>query len=184
MCANISYANYWANERGIMLHNNSQDEVFFKSFELSGVISSDVWVSSPKMFPFWHDFLEIITATIRLDLASDHLRFQANFRFFTEDCQCTCHSGFLWNSCILQYAAALLQSKVVNDLEAGERKRYFFYSSCRGVGMLVNPLTAEGALTALIDFTLSNARRFYSSKGNPLDGKGLTTSKTMSQLTP
>ena len=26
---------------------------------------------------------------------------------------------------------------------------------------------------ALIDFTLSNARRFYSSMGNLLDGKGL-----------
>ena len=35
-----------------------------------------------------------------------------------------------------------------------------------------NPLTAEWALRALIDFTLSNARRFYSSMGNPLDGKG------------
>ena len=46
-----------------------------------------------------------------------------------------------------------------------------------------NPLTAEWALRALIDFTLSNARRFYSSKGNPLDGKGSRTSK-MSQLTP
>ena len=31
-----------------------------------------------------------------------------------------------------------------------------------------------------IDFTLSNARRFYSSMGNPLDRKGLTASKTMS----
>ena len=48
----------------------------------------------------------------------------------------------------------------------------------------VNPLTAEWALRALIDFTLSNARWFYSSMGNPLDGKGLTTSKTMSPLTP
>ena len=37
----------------------------------------------------------------------------------------------------------------------------------------INPLTAEWALWALIDFTLSNARRFYSSKGNHLDGKGL-----------
>ena len=37
-----------------------------------------------------------------------------------------------------------------------------------------NPLTAEWALRALIDFTLSNARRFYSSVGNSLDGKGLT----------
>jgi len=36
-----------------------------------------------------------------------------------------------------------------------------------------NPLTAEWALRALINFTLSNARRFYSSMGNPLDGKGL-----------
>ena len=36
----------------------------------------------------------------------------------------------------------------------------------------INPLTAEWALRALIDFTLSNARRFYSSMGNPLDGKG------------
>ena len=30
---------------------------------------------------------------------------------------------------------------------------------------------------ALIDFTLSNARRFYSSMGNPLKWKGLTTQK-------
>ena len=37
----------------------------------------------------------------------------------------------------------------------------------------INPLTAEWVLRALIDFTLSNARRFYSSMGNPLDGKGL-----------
>ena len=37
----------------------------------------------------------------------------------------------------------------------------------------INPLTAEWALRALIDFTLSNARRFSSSMGNPLDGKGL-----------
>ena len=36
-----------------------------------------------------------------------------------------------------------------------------------------NPLTAEWALRALKDFTLSNARRFYSSMGYPLDGKGL-----------
>ena len=39
----------------------------------------------------------------------------------------------------------------------------------------INPLTADWALRTLIDFTLSNARRFYSSGGNPfLDGKGLT----------
>ena len=38
-----------------------------------------------------------------------------------------------------------------------------------------NPLTAEWALRALIDFTLFNARRFSSSMGNPLDGKGLSS---------
>ena len=43
-------------------------------------------------------------------------------------------------------------------------------------------LTAVGAFVTLTDFTLSNARRFYSSMGNPLALKGLTTSKTMSPL--
>ena len=40
----------------------------------------------------------------------------------------------------------------------------------------INPLTAEWALRALIDFTLSNARRFYSSMGNSVDGKRLKDS--------
>ena len=48
----------------------------------------------------------------------------------------------------------------------------------------LNPFPFERVLGALIDFTLSNARRFYSSMGNLSDGKGLTTSKTMSLLTP
>ena len=38
---------------------------------------------------------------------------------------------------------------------------------------VINPLTAEWALRALIDFTLSNARRFYSSMENSLNAKGL-----------
>ena len=41
---------------------------------------------------------------------------------------------------------------------------YCFLTPCWGL----NPLAAEWALRALIDFTLSNARRFYSSMGNPL----------------
>ena len=36
----------------------------------------------------------------------------------------------------------------------------------------INPFPLERVLRALIDFTLSNARRFYSSMGNLLDGKG------------
>ena len=47
-----------------------------------------------------------------------------------------------------------------------------------------NPLTAEWALRALIDFTQSNARRFYSSMGNPLDGKGLKWSAPLSYPSP
>ena len=43
------------------------------------------------------------------------------------------------------------------------------------VNIMLNPLTAKWALRALIDLTLSNARRFYSTMGNPLDGKGLTS---------
>ena len=46
-----------------------------------------------------------------------------------------------------------------------------------------NPLTAEWALRALKDFTLSNVRRFYSSMGNPLAGKGLTLSILAGSLT-
>ena len=38
----------------------------------------------------------------------------------------------------------------------------------------VNPLTAEQGLRALIDFTLYNARRFYSSLGKPMAVKGLS----------
>ena len=44
-----------------------------------------------------------------------------------------------------------------------------------------NPLTAELSLRALIDFTLSNARRFYSSIGNPLAGKGLMPATRLSE---
>ena len=43
----------------------------------------------------------------------------------------------------------------------------------------LNALTTVGALMTLKDFTLSNARRFHSSMGNPLAVKGLTTSKTV-----
>ena len=38
----------------------------------------------------------------------------------------------------------------------------------------LDPPRSVGALMTLIVFTLSNARRFYSSMGNPLDMKGLT----------
>ena len=39
--------------------------------------------------------------------------------------------------------------------------------------VLFNALTAVGALMTLKDFVLSNARRFYSSMGNPSAVKGL-----------
>ena len=42
---------------------------------------------------------------------------------------------------------------------------------------VLNALTAAGTLMTLIDFTVSNARRFYSSIGNPLAVKRLKVSK-------
>jgi len=55
----------------------------------------------------------------------------------------------------------------------GNRNHTITFDSHLKSTAYVNPLTAELALRALIDFTLSNARRFYSSRGNPLAGKGL-----------
>ena len=40
----------------------------------------------------------------------------------------------------------------------------------------LNPFSAKDVL---VDFTLSNAGRFYSSKGNPLALKGLITKETL-----
>ena len=53
-----------------------------------------------------------------------------------------------------------------------------FVTVCHIVTMSRSPyreslLTAVGFLVTLIDFTLSNARRFYSSMWNPLAVKGL-----------
>ena len=45
--------------------------------------------------------------------------------------------------------------------------------SFSGKGKLACRKVFNRVLRALTDFTLSNARRFYSSMGNPLDGKGL-----------
>ena len=47
-----------------------------------------------------------------------------------------------------------------------------------GVSNITNPLTAVGALRALIDFTLSNARGFYSSMGDPLAVKNVPIKST------
>ena len=48
-----------------------------------------------------------------------------------------------------------------------------------GIRSPFNPSVFVSALMTLIDFTLSNARRFYSSMRNPSDTEGLTTSKTV-----
>ena len=44
----------------------------------------------------------------------------------------------------------------------------------RGHAPRYNPFPSKWVLRALIDFTLSNARRFYSSMGNLLDRKGIS----------
>ena len=38
---------------------------------------------------------------------------------------------------------------------------------------VINPSVSVSALMTLLDFTLSKARRFYSSMGNPSDTEGL-----------
>ena len=48
-----------------------------------------------------------------------------------------------------------------------------YYLAAKGRHKEFNALTAVGALITLIDFTLSYARRFYSSMGNPLAVEGL-----------
>ena len=58
----------------------------------------------------------------------------------------------------------------------------FLTSKANASSRRVNPLTAVWALRALIEFTLSNARRFYSSMGNPLAGKGLSWSHAWALL--
>ena len=48
----------------------------------------------------------------------------------------------------------------------------------------MSPLNPFSAKDVLIDLTLSNARRFYSSKGNPLALKGLKTISLIKKLSP
>ena len=72
---------------------------------------------------------------------------------------------FIHKDIALDYAA------IVDDYAKRNQRRMTFVNPLQW--LLVNPLTAEWALRSIIDFTLSNARRFYSSMGNPLDGKGL-----------
>ena len=72
--------------------------------------------------------------------------------------KCTSEKGLL--SAILQYVSS--------------RSLWRRLVTLKTWNVPINPLTAEWALRALIDFTQSNVRRFYSSIGNPLDGKGLT----------
>ena len=57
-------------------------------------------------------------------------------------------------------------------LNALSRSYAFFLLKC-WFEPVFNPFPFEWVLRALVDFTLSNARRFYSSMGNLLDGKGL-----------
>ena len=62
------------------------------------------------------------------------------------------------------------------ELKEKQKKKKFGYRGFHNFTKLfcrVNALTAAGTLRILIDFTLSNARLFYSSVGNPLAVKGL-----------
>ena len=77
-----------------------------------------------------------------------------------------------------------MRSEVVIFLlvSCNTREEQMVLAECHGRSL--NPFPFEWVLRALIDFTLSNARLFYSSMGNLLDEKWWTTPKTMSILTP
>ena len=51
---------------------------------------------------------------------------------------------------------------------------YFQVQLQTNSNLVLNPSVSVSALMTLIDFTLSNARRFYSSMGNPSDTEGLS----------
>ena len=53
-----------------------------------------------------------------------------------------------------------------------------------GIRSPFNPSVFVSALMTLIDFTLSNARRFYSSMGNPSDTEGLRKTPSYFSLRP
>jgi len=87
-------------------------------------------------------------------------------------------SEFAFNNWLRVFQFRVIHSYGLTPPPMGKRKIRFIVLSRLGLTtsktVPINPSTAEWALRALIDFTLANARRFYSSVGNPLDGKGLS----------
>ena len=121
----------------------------------------------------WHDDVEIIW--------KDQYRFTGNINFFGQSCYCfyvilhhvvsvfimTKMKGYGVIIIDVWFKIALFLHPFFLDWEEKCSRKLTLRSK------VFNPLTAEWALRALRDFTLSNARWFYSSMGNPLDGKGL-----------
>ena len=81
---------------------------------------------------------------------------QGTYRFYS-----------VWRQTILLVNGEALGQERVNNA-----KTYVPINNAKNY-VPINQLTAEWALRALIDFTLSDARQFYLSMGKPLDGKGL-----------
>ena len=70
------------------------------------------------------------------------------------------------------YFAHMFQLKV-STYTIKKKGDYFVHIFFMYLLLFLNPFTAKDVL---INFTLSNTRRFYSSKGNPLAVKGLKNS--------
>ena len=82
-------------------------------------------------------------------------------------------TGLLWNlELILHWMKVIFNLFCYFSLL---HVRHFSFSA-------FNPFPSKRVLRALIDFTLSNARRFYSSMGNLLDRKGLFRTGCLSFL--
>jgi len=116
LCTNyVTLRKIWVRSDSSYLR--STERILFTSFfSPVGFTTSRGYWPRIQAFAAIQDWLPHLASNTGIDPMPDK-----RLRFFTKDCQCTCHSGFLWNSCIL--TAAHLLSKVVNDSKVGETNK-------------------------------------------------------------
>ena len=72
----------------------------------------------------------------------------------------------------------ILKAEITLDCVKPEPGKFAFKLSNNEMSLRAGALTLSCGIGTFVDFTLSNARRFYSSMGNPLGRKGLTTTSS------
>ena len=76
----------------------------------------------------------------------------------------------------------IFKDEITLDCVKPEPGKFTFKLGNNEMSLGAGALTLSCLIGTFVDFTLSNARRFYSSMGNPLGRKGLTT--TLSKNVP